>query len=182
MIWPKRLKMQIPTTSYNGYEEMNSKVKDWMPPYVMIDFTDHKKQKHLVVVVVVFPLGDMHYNTANMDIEVESTQDKLQIKIIWPNNIMDVMKLLSQFPHTWHVDDIIMQQHLVREKAINQLREKAMDFIWSMVSIPLPFIVQSKFNFEFIYDHDNRFCTLMIHLVEPDRKYKGGMQHRMIQI
>ena len=37
----------------NGYEEMNGKVKDWMPPHVMMDFTDHKKQKHLVMVVVL---------------------------------------------------------------------------------------------------------------------------------
>ena len=34
------------------YEETNSKVKDWMPPHVVTDFTDHKKQKHLVVVVL----------------------------------------------------------------------------------------------------------------------------------
>ena len=53
----------------NGYEEMNSKVKDWMTPHVIMDLTDHKKQKHLVV-VVVFPAGVVHYNTMNMDIEV----------------------------------------------------------------------------------------------------------------
>ena len=35
-----------------------------------------------------------------------------------------------------------------------------------------PFIVQLKFEFEFIYDHDNGFCALMIHPNEPDRKYK----------
>ena len=46
-----------------------------------------------------------------------------------------------------------------------------MDFAWSKVSIPLPFTVQSKFDFGFVYDH----------LIEPDRKYKGGMQHKMIQ-
>ena len=32
-----------------------------------------------------------------------------------------------------------------------------MDLVWSKVSIPLLFIVQSKFNFEFIYDHNNGF-------------------------
>ena len=30
---------------------MNSKVKDWIPPYVMTDFEDHNKQKNLVMVV-----------------------------------------------------------------------------------------------------------------------------------
>ena len=39
---------------------MNSKVKDWMPPHVVTDFTDHRKQKHLVVVVVLLT-GVMHY-------------------------------------------------------------------------------------------------------------------------
>ena len=94
----------------------------------------------------------------------------------------DVIKLLSQFLDTWRGDNINMWQCLAMEKAFNQLKEKAMDFVWLKVSIPLPFIVQSKFDFEFIYDHDNRFCALMMHLMEPDRKYKGGMQHKMIQI
>ena len=52
--------------------------------------------------------------------------DELQIIVIWLNNIMDVMKLLSQF------------QHLAMEKAFNQLREKAMDYVCSKVCIPLP--------------------------------------------
>ena len=64
-------------------------------------------------------------------------QDEVQIKIIWPNNMMDVTKLLSQFPCTWHVDDLNMQQHLVMEKAFNQLKKKEMDFVWSKVSILL---------------------------------------------
>ena len=127
-------------------------------------------------------MGVTHYNTTNMDIVIGSAQGELQIKIIWPHNVTDVMKLLSQFLHTWHGDDINMQEHLVMEKAINKLKEKAMDFVWSKVSIPLPFIVQSKFNFELIYDHDNGFCILIIHLVEPGRKYEGGMQHKIIQI
>ena len=94
----------------------------------------------------------------------------------------DVMKLLSQFSDTWHRDDTNMWQCLVMEKAFNQLKEKGTDFVCLKVSIPFPFIVQSKFDFEFVYDHDNGFCMLMIHLVEPDRKYEGGMQHKMIQI
>ena len=53
----------------NGYEEMNSKVKDWMPPHVITDFTDHFKQKHLVLVVVL-PAGVAHFNTTITDIEV----------------------------------------------------------------------------------------------------------------
>ena len=111
-----------------------------------------------------------------MDIEVGSMQDKLQIKIICPNNFVT-----SQFLHSWHADDINMQQCLAMEKAFNQLTEKAMDFAWSKVCIPLPFIVQSKFEFELVYDH-NGSSALTIHLVKPDRKYKGGMQHKMIQI
>ena len=66
------------------------------------------------------------------------------------------------------------------EKVFPQLKEKEMASVWSKVSILLPFIVLSKF--EFMYDHENGFQALMIHLVEPDRKYKGGMQHKMIQI
>ena len=91
----------------------------------------------------------------------------------------DVMKLVSQFPHTWRVDDLSMQQYLAMDKAFNQLKKKAMDFVWSKVSILLPFIVQSKFDFEFVYDHDNGIHALMIHLVVP---HKGGMQYKMIQI
>ena len=60
-----------------------------MPPYVVTDFKDHNKQKHLVVVVVL-PMEVVHYNTINTDIAVGSTQDKLEIKIIWPYNMMDV--------------------------------------------------------------------------------------------
>ena len=96
--------------------------------------------------------------------------------------MMDVTKLLSQFLHTWHVDNLNMWQCLAMEKAFDQLKEKETDFVWSKVSIPLPFIVQSKFKFKFIYDHDNGFCVVMIHLVKPDRKDEGGMQHKMIQI
>ena len=120
----------------NGFEEMNSKVKDWVPPHVMTDFTDHKKQKHLVVVGIL-PMGFVHFNTTNKDIEVASMQDELQIKIIWPNNMMDVMKLLSQFLHKWYADDINMQQHLAMKKAFNQLRKKASDFVWSKVCTPI---------------------------------------------
>ena len=96
--------------------------------------------------------------------------------------MIDVTKVMSQFLHTWHADDINMWQCLVMEKTFNQLREKTTDFVWSKVCIPLPFIVQSKFEFELMYDHDNGFHTLMAHLVEPDRKYKGDMQHKMIKI
>ena len=48
---------------------MNSKIKDWMLPHVMTEFIDHKKQKHLVVVVVI-PMGVALYNTTSTDIEV----------------------------------------------------------------------------------------------------------------
>ena len=41
---------------FSGYEETNCKVKDWMSPHVVTDFTDHKKQKHLMVEVVL-PTG-----------------------------------------------------------------------------------------------------------------------------
>ena len=59
----------------------------------------------------------------------------------------DETKLLSQFPHEWHVDDLNMWQHLVMEKSFTQLKGKETDFVWSKVSILLPFIVQSKFKF-----------------------------------
>ena len=42
----------------------------------MTDFTDHKKQKHLLVVVLL-PMRVAHYNTTNMDIEVGGMQDEL---------------------------------------------------------------------------------------------------------
>ena len=50
----------------NGYERMNSKVKDWLQTHVVMDLMDQKKQKILVVVVVI-PMGVMHYDTTNMD-------------------------------------------------------------------------------------------------------------------
>ena len=67
-------------------------------------------------------------------------------------------------------------------EVLQPIQGEGTDFVWSKVSIPLLFIVQSKFDFEFVYDHDNGFCTLMILLMESDRKYKGGMKHKMIQI
>ena len=44
--------------------------------------------------------GVPNYNTTNMDIEVGSIQDKVQIKFIGPNNMTDMTKLLSKFPCT----------------------------------------------------------------------------------
>ena len=38
-----------------------------------------------------------------------------------------------------------MQKRLALEKTFKQLREKAIDSMWSNVSIPLPFHVQSNF-------------------------------------
>ena len=102
----------------------------------MTDFTDHKKQKHLLVVGIL-PMGLVHFNTTNTDSKVASMQDELQIKIIWPNSMMDVMKLLIQFLHKWFADDINMQQHLAMKKAFNQLRKKASEFVWSKVCIPI---------------------------------------------
>ena len=61
-----------------------------------------------------------------------------------------------------------MRKRLALEKALNQLREKVTNFVWSKVSIPLSFHVQSNFDFNFVFDHDNRFHTLMIHLTEPE--------------
>ena len=57
-------------------------------------------------------MGVTNYNTTNMDLVIGSAQGELQIKIIWSHNVTDVMKLLSQFLHTWHGDDINMQEHL----------------------------------------------------------------------
>ena len=123
------------------------------------------------MVLVVLPTGVAHDNTPNMDIVVGSTEDELQIKIIWPCNMTDVTKLLSQFPNTWHGDDINRWQHLAMERAFNQFKEKVMDFVWSKVSIPLLFIVQSKFDFEFVYEHDNGFHMLMILLKNPYSRF-----------
>ena len=72
-----------------------------MQPYVVTDFEDCNKQKYLVVLVVL-PTGAMHYNTTNTDIAVGSTQDKMEIKIIWPHNMTDLTMLLSQFMNSWH--------------------------------------------------------------------------------
>ena len=94
---------------------MNSKRKDWMLPHVMTDFTDHQKQKHLVVLVAL-PTGVAHYNTTNMDNVVGSTHCKLQIIIFWLPNMTDVMKLLSQFLGTWHGANINMWQCLVIDR------------------------------------------------------------------
>ena len=97
------------------YEETNSKIKGWMPPHVMMDFMDHKKQKHLVVVVVL-PTGVVQYNPANTNIEVGSPQDEVQVRIIWPKNMTDVMKLLSQFLHTCHGYDLNTWRRQSKEK------------------------------------------------------------------
>ena len=47
-----------------------------MLPHVMVGFTDHRKQKQLVMVVGL-PMGIAHYITINTDIEVGSMLDKL---------------------------------------------------------------------------------------------------------
>ena len=50
-----------------------------------------------------------------------------------------------------------MRERLAMEKAFNQLRGKVSEFVWSKVSILLPFHVQSKFDFDCILDSDNGF-------------------------
>ena len=57
-----------------------------------------------------------------------------------------------------------------------------MDFVWPKVSIPLPFHVQSSLISTLFLIVTMDYHTLMIHLTEPDQKYKGGMQHTMIQL
>ena len=76
-----------------------------MPPHVMMHFTDHKKQKHLVVLVVL-PMAVMHYNTKLWTLWSEADRMNCRLKIIWLHNMMDVSKLLSQFPDAWHGHDI----------------------------------------------------------------------------
>ena len=66
----------------------------------------------------MLPTGIVHYNTTNIDIVVGSTQEGLEIKIIWPHNMMDVMTLLSQFSNGWHGYDIIMWKKLALENAL----------------------------------------------------------------
>ena len=68
------------TSSLFSSAPVIKKVKDWMLPHVMMDFMDHKKPKHLVVVVVL-PTGVVYYN---MDIEVGSMQEEVQIKLSGP--------------------------------------------------------------------------------------------------
>ena len=58
----------------------------------------------------------------------------------------NVKMLLGQFTTSWHQDEIDMQKRLALEQAFNQLREKAMDLLWSKVSIPLPLHMQLMFN------------------------------------
>ena len=63
---------QVEYKKSNRYEEMNSKVIDRIQPHAKMDFTDHKKKRHLVVLVVL-PMGVTHCNTTNTDIVVGST-------------------------------------------------------------------------------------------------------------
>ena len=57
-----------------------------------------------------------------------------------------------------------------------------MDLVWLKVNVMLPFNVQSKFDYELMFDHDNGFQALMGYLTEPDRKYEGGMKHKMLKL
>ena len=119
-------------------------------------------------VVVLLPAGVMHCNTTNTDIAVVSTQEELIIKIIWPHNMTNIKLLLSQFLISLHRKESNTRKQLALEKAFNQLKEKVTNFVWSMVSIPLPFKVQLTFDFDFIFDHNNGFHTWMIHLMESN--------------
>ena len=119
----------------------------------MTEFEDHNKQKYLVVVVIL-PTGVMHFNTTNTDITVGSTQQELIIKITWPHNMTDVKSLLSQFMMSWQREESNISKRLALEKAFNQFREKVTDFMWSKGYIPLPFHVQSSFDFKSILDMD----------------------------
>ena len=146
---------------------------------VVTQFEEHNKQK-IMVEVVLPPSGVMYFNTTNTDITDGTTQEELIIKMIRPHNMTNVKLLLSQFLMSWYREKSNIGKWLAMEKAFNQLKEKATEFVWSNVSIPLPFKVQSKLDFDFIFDCNDGFCALMIHLTEPDPKYEGGMQHKMI--
>ena len=95
-----------------------------MLAHVVMDFMDHKEQKHLVAVVVVLPTGVVHYNTTNTDIDVGTTQDGVQIKNIWPNNMTAVTKLLSEFLCAWHADDLSMRQCFGNGEGLQPIKAK----------------------------------------------------------
>ena len=173
--------MEVEAEHKKKKSDVGEEMKQWVPPYVVTDWEDDKKQKN-VVVVVVLPTGVAHQNTTNCDIAVGPSKLALHVTIIWPLNMMDVNVLLDQFPDKWHVDDRNTRRRLALERAFNNLREKETDYVKSQVQIKLPFEVQSKFEFEFVYSRENGFRALMVYLTEPDRKYEGGMKHKMVEL
>ena len=71
---------------------------------------------------------------------------------------------------------------LALEDAMNQMQKRGTDFVRSKFSLTLPFMVQSRFDYEFMYDTTNGFRALLISLHEPDAKFEGGMKHKMVRL
>ena len=155
--------------------------KPWVLPYVIADWADENKQKNLVVVVNL-PLGVVKNNTTNTDISIGDSRTILTVTMFWPRNMVDVLILLNQFPPSWHNQENNIRRRLALEKAFHNLRTKETDLVRSKIDITLPFEVQSKFSYEFMYDIENDFRGLMVYLKEPDRKFEGGMVHKMVHI
>ena len=161
--------------------EKKDMMKEWTPPHVLTQWVDQNKQKH-VVVVINLPTGVAHRDTTNCDIEVGESQKELIVKIIWPTNSTDVGELLKQFSQEWMEKDENIRKKLALEDAFNQLKEKQTDFVRSKFVLSLPFAVQSKFDYEFLFDTINGFRALMVFLDEPDAKFEGGMRHKMVAL
>ena len=161
--------------------EKKDMMKEWTPPHVLTLWVDQNKQKH-VVVVINLPTGVAHRDTTNCDIEVGESQKELIVKIIWPTNSTDVGELLKQFSQEWMEKDENIHKKLALEDAFNQLKEKQTDFVRSKFVLSLPFAVQSKFDYEFLFDTINGFRALMVFLDKPDAKFEGGMRHKMVAL
>ena len=69
------------------------------------------------------------------------------MKVIWPCNATDVNILLSQF--NWHCKDENTWQCPALEKVLTQLQQRETDYMSLKINIKLPFMVQSKFKYEF---------------------------------
>ena len=176
-----QVQLQQKRKKTNEEDSGNDMMRNWEPPHVLTQWVDDKKQRHLVILVVL-PTGIAHEDTTNCLIEVDRSQLQVHVKVIWPDNATHIHYLTQHMHREWHVEEKNLRMKLALEDAMNQMRKRETDFVRSKFSLSLPFMVQSRFDYEFMYDTTNGFRALLISLHEPDAQFEGGMKHKMVRL
>ena len=118
-----QVQLQQKRKKTNEEDSGNDMMRNWEPPHVLTQWVDDKKQRHLVILVVL-PTGIAHEDTTNCLIEVDPSQLQVHVKVIWPDNATHIQYLTQHMHREWHVEEKNLRMKLALEDAMNQMRKR----------------------------------------------------------